>query len=409
MRESSNIVIIGAGHAGGSVASLLREQNHKGGITLIGSESVLPYQRPPLSKAFLCGETDTASLLLKNADIYSDQAITVRTDTRAISIDRARHEVLLSDNTSVSYDKLVIATGAQPRRLPLPGSELNRVYSLRSIEDALLIRAAAQEASSAVLIGGGYIGLETAASLSKLGLHVSVLEREPRLLARVASQPIADFLLHKHRNNKVRIVLDARIKRLLGDTQVSAVELEDGTRLDCDMVLIGAGVVPSDELAREAGLTCDNGIITELNGQTSDPDIYAIGDVSNHPLPHYEQRHMRVESVPNALEQARQLVAHLLGRLTPRHEAPWFWSDQYDAKLQIAGLPFDCDRFVVRGDIPSGKFSVFHLRNDCLRAAECMNSPADFIISRQLIENATTVDAEKLADTSIKLRDTRRT
>lgn len=406
MNESARIIILGAGHAGGSLASTLRERGHSGQIILVGDEPQAPYNRPPLSKAYIQGTTDLDALLLKSPEFYAQQQIELRTGVAAVSIDRDSRQVLLNDGERVPYDKLVLATGARPRSLPIPGMQLRNVLSLRTAADAQALRdRVTAGASHIVLIGGGYIGLELAASAVSLGLAVTVVEREPRLLARVASEPLAQFFQQQHESRGVRFILGAQATELLGQEEVQGVRLDNGEMLSCDLVVVGAGVVANTELAEQAGLPCENGVRVSLDGQTDDPDIYAIGDVSCRPLPFYGNRSARVESVPNAMEQARLAAAHMLGLEPPRAEVQWFWSDQYEFKLQIAGMAFECDQTLIRGEPSSGKFSVLRLHQGVLQAAECVNSPVDFMGAKQLIASRQQLDPTLLTDLSCKLRD----
>lgn len=407
MNESARIIILGAGHAGGSLASTLRERGHSGPIILVGDEPQAPYNRPPLSKAYIQGTTDLDALLLKSADYYSQHGIDLRTGVAAVSIDRSARQVLLADGECIPYDKLILATGARPRSLSIPGMQLDNVLSLRTAADAQTLRnCIATGASHVVLIGGGYIGLELAASAVGMGLAVTVIEREPRLLARVASEPLSRFFQRQHESRGVRFVLGAHATELLGQNEVQGLRLDNGDILNCDLVVVGAGVVANTDIAEQAGLPCDNGVLVSLDGQTDDPDIYAIGDVSCRPLPLYGNRAARVESVPNAMEQARLAAAHMLGLEQPRPEVQWFWSDQYEFKLQIAGMAFECDQTLIRGEPASGKFSVLRLHQGVLQAAECVNSPLDFMGAKQLIAGRQQLDPARLTDLSCKLRDT---
>jgi 3-phenylpropionate/trans-cinnamate dioxygenase ferredoxin reductase subunit len=383
---SDHVVIIGAGHAGGSAAALLRQYGWKGPITLIGAEPVPPYQRPPLSKAWLKRQADAAGLALRPATFYPTNAIALRLATPAIAIDPRNRAVTLGSGERLGYDYLVLATGARPRMLPIPGHDLAGVLALRSMADADLLQAALTQGSRLVVIGGGYIGLEVAASARALGVAVTVIEREQRLLARVASLPLSEFFARAHAANDVRILCGASIVAIEGAAGgVAGVRLADGTSLPCDIVLVGVGAAPDDALARAAGLACDDGIIVDLAARTSDPRIHAIGDCTRRPLPLYA-RTGRLESVPNALEQAKQAAADLCGRPPPAPEVPWFWSDQYAIRLQIAGLPFDADDIVLRGDPADGKFAAFHLAADgAIQAVEAVNAPAEFMAGRLMI------------------------
>ena len=404
--RASHIVIVGAGHAGGSAAALLRQYGWKGPITLIGEEPVPPYQRPPLSKTWLKGEADVASVALRPASFYPANDITLRLGVTAVAIDRPHRIVALSTGDSVAYDELILATGARPRTLPVPGHDLSGVLDLRSIADADRIKAALTSGSRLVVIGGGYIGLEVAASARDIGATVTVVERETRVLARVASPPLSDFFHQAHAARGVRILCDAGVAAIEGDAgHVARVRLNDGTALPCDAVLIGIGAGPDEGLARAAGLACDNGVIVDLASRTGDPHVHAIGDCTNRPLPLYG-RSFRLESVPNALEQAKQAAADLCGRAAPPSEVPWFWSDQYDIRLQIAGLPFDVAGVVLRGDPAAGRFAAFHLGlDDTVRAVEAVNSPAEFMGGRMMIARRKKVVAERLRDVSVSMQE----
>lgn len=406
MNNSARILILGAGHAGGTLASVLRERGHTGPITLIGDEPYPPYNRPPLSKAYIQGTAELDSLLLKTPDYYQQQQIELLTGVTATAIDRNARELVLADGRKLAYDKLIIATGARPRELPIEGMQLANVLALRTARDAEQLRAClAEHGGHAVLIGGGYIGLELAASAISMGLSVTVIERESHLLARVASEPLSLFFQREHEGRGVRFVLATQALELLGSERVEGIRLSNGETLACDLVLVGAGVVANTELAAEAGLNCDNGILVDLHGQTSDPDIYAIGDVSARPLPLYGHRLARVESVPNAMEQARMVAAHLLGHEQPKPEVQWFWSDQYQYKLQIAGMAFECDQTLIRGEPASGKFTVLRLYRGVLQAAECINSPVDFMGAKQLIASQQPLDTSRATDPGIKLKE----
>jgi 3-phenylpropionate/trans-cinnamate dioxygenase ferredoxin reductase subunit len=403
---STHVAIIGAGHAGGSVAALLRQYGWQGPITVIGTEPVPPYQRPPLSKAWLKREGDAASLALRPAAFYATNAITLRLAAHATAIDRENRSVTLASGEQLGYEHLVLATGARPRKLPIPGHDLVGVLALRSVADADLLQAALTPGSRLVVIGGGYIGLEVAASARALGVAVTVVEREERVLARVASLPLSEFFARAHAAKDVRILCGAGIAAIDGEAgRVSGVRLADGTSLPCDTVLVGVGAAPDEALARAAGLTCDNGVVVDLAARTSDPRIRAIGDCTQRPLPLYG-RSFRLESVPNALEQAKQAAADLCGRPPPAPEIPWFWSDQYGIRLQIAGLPFDVDDIVLRGDPAGGKFAAFHLAADgAIQAVEAVNAPAEFVAGRAMIARRKRTTAALLRDMSRSMQE----
>ncbi len=399
-------VILGAGHGGGSVAALLRQARFDGSITLIGDEPLPPYQRPPLSKAWLKGEADGESLLLKPREWYAAHRIDLRLGVRAEALDREAREVRLSDGSTLAYDRLVLALGARARRFAWTGRELPGVLELRTAADADALKAVIGPGRRLLVIGGGYVGLEAAASARALGAAVVVVEREPRLLARVACPELSDFFLRLHRSHGVRFVFDATVEAVVDDGagRARGVRLTGGEEIEGDAVLVGVGAQPNVELAAAAGLPCDDGVLVDARARTRDPLIHAVGDCTRRPLPFYE-REARLESVPSTLEQCRQVVADLTGAPRPAEETPWFWSDQYDCKLQIAGLPYDAVSVVIRGDPSAGRFSVFHLDAGArVRAVEAVNAPADFMGGRQLIGARRAVDPARLADTALSIR-----
>ena len=398
-------VIIGAGHGGGTAAAMLRQNGYADPIILIGEEPHPPYQRPPLSKGWLKGEVDGDGLLLRPRDWYAEADVDLRTSTRVVHIDRAAKTVTLSTDEGLAYDKLIIATGARARKLVLPGSDLKGFLELRTIEDAEAIKAWFKPGFRLAIIGGGYVGLEVAASARKLGAEVDVLEREDRLLARVAGPVLSTFFREVHEEQGVNFHFGVSVEGFEGlDGQVSGVRLTGAPVVHCDAVLVGIGAIPNDDLARDAGLVCDNGVVVDANARTSDPDIFALGDMTQRPMPLYD-RSVRLESVPNALEQARQAAAAICGKPEPKPEAPWFWSDQYDLKLQIAGMPFDVDQIVVRGDPATRKFAVFHLSAGRVQAVEAINSAPDFMIGKQWLVSRREVDPVRLADPAIPIKE----
>lgn len=403
--QNACVVIVGAGHAGGSAAAFLRQYGHEGRIVLIGDEPLLPYQRPPLSKAWLKGEADADSLALKPADWYGENNVFLRLSGVAERINRSAKTVTLASGEAIDYDFLILATGARARQLPIPGADLAGVLALRTAADAELLKHALGPGKRLAVIGGGYVGLEAAASARALGAEVVVVERESRVLARVACETLSTFFQDYHRARGVAFELNAGVEAFEGPgDHITGVRLSDGRVLPCDVALVGVGAIPNDELAKDAGLATANGVVVDLEARTDDPAIFAIGDVTHRPLPLYE-RQFRLESVPNALEQAKQAASAILGRPGPAPEVPWFWSDQYDLKLQIAGLPFEADRQVVRGDVAAAKFAVFHLKGDLLQAVEAVNAPPEFMAGKQLIAKRTPVNAEKLADTSVSMKE----
>jgi 3-phenylpropionate/trans-cinnamate dioxygenase ferredoxin reductase subunit len=401
----AGVVIVGGGHAGGSVAALLRQYGYEGAITIIGEEPIAPYQRPPLSKAWLKGEADADSLALRPDSFYAEKYIAVRLATIAVSIQREAKTVTLQDGEIVAYDTLIIATGARARWLDLPGVDLDGVQVLRTAADAEMLKLALGPGKRLAVVGGGYIGLEAAASARALGAEAVVIESQARILARSSCEPLSRFFTDYHRARGVTFELSAVIERFEGkDGHVSGVRLAGGQLIACDDVVVGVGIIPRDELARDAGLDCVNGVVVDLEARTADPDVFAIGDVTHRPMPLYD-RMFRLESVANALEQAKQAASAIVGRPAPGPEVTWNWSDQYDIKLQIAGMPFDADDILLRGDPASAKFAVFHLKGDVIRAVEAINAPAEFMAARQLIGSQKPIDREKLADTTISMKE----
>ena len=399
------VVIVGAGHAGGTSAALLRQYGWTGPITLIGEEPLAPYQRPPLSKAWLKGEANADDLALRSDDFYAEEKIDLRLGVRVERLDTIGKRVLLKGGEAVRYDRLILATGARPRKLALPGAELDGVLELRTAADAEKLKQALGPGRRLAVIGGGYVGLEAAASARALGSEVIVVEREPRLLARVACAALSEFFLIRHRAQGVSFALGADLAAIEGQNgRVSGLSFYNGDPVACDAALIGVGAIPNDELAREAGLDCDNGILVDLAARTSDRCVWAIGDCTRRPLPIYGEMG-RLESVPNALEQAKQAASDIVGRPAPAGEVPWFWSDQYDLKLQIAGLPLHADQIVIRGEPRFGHFAVFHLTRDGrVQCVEAVNSPAEFMGGRQLIGSRKPVAPDRLRDISIPMK-----
>jgi 3-phenylpropionate/trans-cinnamate dioxygenase ferredoxin reductase subunit len=401
---SQGVVIIGAGHAGGSAAGFLRQYGYTGHITLVGAEPYLPYQRPPLSKAWLKGAASLDDLYLRGDTFYADQTIDARVNTQAVSIDRDARTVTLLGGITLPYEHLIIATGSKARPFPVPGADRVPHHLLRTLDDAEALKNALQPGHKIGLIGAGYVGLEVAASARHLGCEVTVFERESRILARVASQALSNFFTEMHMGRGVGIFTEAQITELsLGDGDKKVVHLADGRTHEFDLLLVGIGALANDDLAQAAELECANGIVVDAEARTSDPDIFAIGDVTSRTLPVYDGR-FRLESVPNALEQAKQAAAAITGYKPPVVETPWFWSDQYEFKLQIAGLLRPDCRAIVRGDRASGAFSVFHIdAAGRLMTAECVSKPADFMAAKLLITKGVILD-DAIADPDVPLK-----
>jgi 3-phenylpropionate/trans-cinnamate dioxygenase ferredoxin reductase subunit len=401
-KQCERVIVVGAGHGGTAVAAALRQEGFAGSVVLIEGDTVVPYERPPMSKTLHKGDVENPIL---PASFYEEQEIELRTGTRVESIDRQAHTVELSTGQALPFDMLVLATGAIARELPIAGRELERVYELRTVHDAQALQAALHPGVRLVIIGGGWIGLEVAASARSAGVDVTVIEREERLLARVSGRELSAHLAERHQAQGTRIVLDGQVSAIESDGSgaVAGVVLNDGTRIDCDCVLVGVGTVPNDRIAREAGLVCDRGVVVDERTLTSDPAICAIGDVTHRPLHGYTER-VRLESIPSANEQARQAVATILGSETHAPEVPWFWSDQFDLKIQIAGLLIDAETTVVRPAAGNGTgFAAFHTKGRRVVAIETVNASAEFMVGRQLIHHATDTDIALLGDPTVPL------
>jgi 3-phenylpropionate/trans-cinnamate dioxygenase ferredoxin reductase subunit len=392
------IVIIGAGQAGAQAIATLRAEGFAGSLTLVGDEGFAPYQRPPLSKAYLAGDFARERLFLKPDAFYAEAACELRLSLAATAIDRPSKTVALSDGTKLSYDRLLLTTGGRVRKLPVPGAGLAGVYYLRGIADVDALRQHFQPGTRLAVVGGGYIGLEVAAVAVKHGLKVTVIEAADRVMARAASPQISAFYEKIHRANGVEFVLGAMATRFEGNARAEGVSTNLG-RVEADFILAGIGIVPNCELAEAAGLTCDNGISVDEYGVTSDPDIFAAGDCTSHPG--FAGGRVRLESVQNAIDQAKHAALAMVSKPSAYREVPWFWSDQYDLKLQIAGLARPGDTRVLRGNPETRKFSVFHLRDGVVAAVEAMNAAPDYIVGRRLIAARAVVAPERLQDISV--------
>ncbi|MDP9141342.1 MAG: FAD-dependent oxidoreductase [Pseudomonadota bacterium] len=400
---TSTTLIVGAGQAGSDMASALRQNGYDGRIVLIGEEPAVPYRRPPLSKAFLSGEVDEASLYIKTREAYAKHDIELRTDVRVAMIHRSAHAVSLADGTQLSYDKLALTTGGRARRLDLPGADKPNVFYVRTIDDIRRLREHFNPMQRLVIIGGGYIGLEVAAVGIKSGLEVTLVEAMPRLLARVTGPELSQYYDSVHRRHGVDIRLGVGVQALEGDQLAEAVILQDGTRLPADIVIVGIGLIPNTELAEGCGLAVDNGILVDLYSQTSDPDILAAGDCTNHENGFFGRR-MRLESVPNASEQARVAAATICGKRVPHAGVPWFWSDQYNLKLQMVGLSQGHERIVVRGSMATDSFAAFYLQSGVVIAVDAVNRPQDFMLGKKMVAARVQADAAALADESLALK-----
>ena len=396
----AGMVIIGAGHAAGQAAASLRQEKYTGPITIIGDEAHLPYQRPPLSKAYLSGSQEVERVYLRAEKFYQEKEIDLKLSTRATAIDPDAKAVELEDGSNIDYDKLLISTGSRPRLLSIPGSDLGGIHYLRTIDDVDGIRADMHEGANLVIVGGGYIGLEVAAVGVEQGLNVHVLEMEDRILQRVTTPTMSKYYDELHRGRGVQIHTNTGVTGFSGDAKVQKVMCGD-TEFAADMVIVGIGIVPNIELAEAAGIICDNGIVVDDHCQTSNPDIYAAGDCTNHPNALLDRR-LRLESVPNAMDQARTSASNMLGGDKSYAAIPWFWSDQYELKLQMVGFSADGNREVLRGDMASNQFAVFYLKDNTVVAADTVNSPKEFMLCKQLVGKE--ADSAVLADSTSDLK-----
>jgi 3-phenylpropionate/trans-cinnamate dioxygenase ferredoxin reductase subunit len=399
------IVIVGGGHAGAQAVDSLRRDGFAGRLVLVAGEPELPYQRPPLSKKYLAGELEADRLPIRHAQYYETIHCEVLLGNPAVAVDTAAHRLTLADGTRLDYGKLVLATGGYARPLPVPGADLDGVHVLRTIADVNAIRARIAPGLRAAIVGAGYIGLECAATLRKLGVEVTVIEMMERVMSRVVAPEMSRFYLKEHVAHGVAVLLGRRVGAFIGSNQLEAVECTDGTRVPAELAIVGIGLVPDTALAAAAGLACDDGIAVDEHCRTSDPDIYAIGDCCNHPSPRYGRR-IRLESVDNAFEQARTAAANICGKPTVHDKVPWFWSDQYELKLQIVGLSQHYDSVVLRGYPDSRAFSCCYLRDGELIALDAVNQAKDFMAARKLIAERARPDVARLTDPAVALRDT---
>ncbi len=401
---SKTVVIAGAGHAAGQLVASLRHHKFDGRIVLVGEEPFLPYQRPPLSKKYLAGELPAERLYLKPQSFYEEAGVDLHLDTRITAVDRKAKTVSVDGADDITFDKLVMALGSRPRRLRLDGENLERVHYLRSIADVDAIRDDMQPGRRLVIVGAGYIGLEVAAVAQQAGLDVTVVEMADRVMSRVVSPEISDFYQIEHTNQGVKFRLSTGVAAFSGKKRVKAVVTSEEEEIPADLVIIGVGVVPNSELASSAGLAVDNGIVVDDHCRSSDPDIFAVGDCTLHPNEIYGRK-LRLESVHNAVEQAKTAAANICGKEQAYCQVPWFWSDQYDLKLQIAGLSRGYDDVVIRGNPAKRSFSCLYLKDGRLIAVDAINAPRDFVQSKPLIQSRAPLRPELLADQETALQD----
>jgi 3-phenylpropionate/trans-cinnamate dioxygenase ferredoxin reductase subunit len=399
--QSESIVIIGAGQAGCQAVESLRKEGFTGPITMVGDEAYPPYQRPPLSKAYLLGTFERPRLFLKADNYYAENGCELIPNTTAKAIHRAERIVELNDGRKLPYDKLLLATGARVRKLKCPGADLPGIHYLKTIADVDGLQAVFQPGQRIAVVGGGYIGLEVAAVGAKRGLDVTVFEAMDRLMARAVSPQLSAFYADEHKKAGVKLMLNTGVEAFGGDGKVEWVRA-GGLTYDADIVLVGIGVIPCEELARAAGLGCEDGIVVDQNARTGDPHIWAAGDCTRHVG--REGHAIRLECVQNAIDQAKHAALAMTDKHKTYSEVPWFWSDQYDLKLQIAGLARPTDTLVLRGDPANRKFAVFHLRDGKVAAVEAVNAAPEYMIGKKLVAEGKPVDAAKLADTTIAMK-----
>ena len=401
-------IIIGASHAGGQAAISLRQSGWEDDIIMVGEESYAPYHRPPLSKDFLSGGKDIDDILIRPQATYETADIICVRGKRVDTIHPKDRLVFLDGGDTLQYDKLILATGARPRKLPIPGADLPSVFYLRSADDVLKIKAEVAAGKRAVIIGGGYIGLETAASLTKQGMDVTVLEMEDRVLQRVTAPVMSGFYKRIHTEEGVKIVENCAATEIQSGADDALKVITTNGNFDADMVIIGIGVVPNIELAKDCGLETGNGILINEFCQTTDPDIYAVGDVTWHHNPIYDLS-LRLESVPNATDQAKTAALAICGKPKPYNALPWFWSDQFDLKLQIAGLSRGYDDIVLRGNPDEDRsFAAFYFKGEKLLAVDAVNRPGEYMVGKRLIPQtmgaSKIIDKKALADEAVPLK-----
>jgi 3-phenylpropionate/trans-cinnamate dioxygenase ferredoxin reductase subunit len=402
---SSTILIIGGGQAGAQAIDTLRREGFGGRLVLVSDEPYLPYQRPPLSKKFLSGELAADRLPFRHQSFYDEHRVELKLGVRAVQLDLGKHRVALANGEEVIYDRLLLCTGAVSRQLTCPGADLPGVHYLRGIGDVPKIQEGLKPGSRAVVIGGGYIGLETAATARKMGCSVTVLEMADRVMNRVVAANVSEYFAHEHRTQGVKLVCNTRVVRLEGSSRVERVVCADGSSYETDLLVVGVGALANMDLAAAAGLVCENGIVVDEYCRTSDPAVFAAGDCTYHPSLHYDMR-VRLESVDNAFEQAKTAALNMLDKPTTHDRVPWFWSDQFDNKLLIVGLSQGHDQQVTRGDPATRSFTVCYLKGGELVAVEAVNHSKDYMAARKLIADRARPNLDKLADPQIALKET---
>jgi 3-phenylpropionate/trans-cinnamate dioxygenase ferredoxin reductase subunit len=402
---SSTILIIGGGQAGAQAIDTLRREGFGGRLVLVSDEPFLPYQRPPLSKKFLSGELAADRLPFRHQSFYDEHRVELKLGVRAVQLDLSARRVALANGEEIIYDRLLLCTGAVSRQLTCPGADLPGVHYLRGIGDVPKIQEGLKPGSRTVVIGGGYIGLETAATARKMGCTVTVLEMADRVMNRVVAANVSEYFAHEHRTQGVKLVCNTRVVRLEGTSRVERVVCADGSSYETDLLVVGVGALANMELAAAAGLACENGIVVDEFCRTSDPAVFAAGDCTYHPSLRYDMR-VRLESVDNAFEQAKTAALNMLDKPTTHDRVPWFWSDQFDNKLLIVGLSQGHDQQVTRGDPATRSFTVCYLKGGELVAVEAVNHSKDYMAARKLIADRARPDLDKLANPQVALKET---
>ena len=399
-----HLVIVGAGQSAIQCITSLRKEDYPGLITLVGEEEHLPYQRPPLSKGFLEDTVSNERLYFKKLEFFVENKVQLKLGTKAEEIDIENNNIHLSDNTKLSFDKLVFATGSSVRKLDFPGKDLNSIHYLRGLDDALSIKKDLQTRQNIVVVGAGYIGLEVAAIAAKQNKSVTVIEMADRVMNRTVDPQISDYYLKLHQKNGVTFKFNTSLKEIVGASNPEKVICSDGTEVKADMVIIGAGIMPNVELAENAGLSCDNGIIVNEFGKTDHANIYACGDCTNHPNKLLNKK-IRLESVHNAMEQSKTVASSIINKSIEYNQIPWFWSDQYDHKLQIVGLSGEHDKVIMRGDMSEAKFMLFYTKDEKLIAVDAVNNSKEFLICKKLVANKVTIKADEISNPDTNLND----
>ena len=399
-----HLVIVGAGQSAIQCITSLRKEDYPGLITLVGEEEHLPYQRPPLSKGFLEDTVSNERLYFKKLEFFVENKVQLKLGTKAEEIDIENNNIHLSDNTKLSFDKLVFATGSSVRKLDFPGKDLNSIHYLRGLDDALSIKKDLQTRQNIVVVGAGYIGLEVAAIAAKQNKSVTVIEMADRVMNRTVDPQISDYYLKLHQKNGVTFKFNTSLKEIVGASNPEKVICSDGTEVKADMVIIGAGIMPNVELAENAGLSCDNGIVVNEFGKTDHANIYACGDCTNHPNKLLNKK-IRLESVHNAMEQSKTVASSIINKSIEYNQIPWFWSDQYDHKLQIVGLSGEHDKVIMRGDMSEAKFMLFYTKDKKLIAVDAVNNSKEFLICKKLVANKVTIIPDEISNPDTNLND----